>query len=823
MNGSISASPLTVNAGGLLGGTGSLAATSIASDATLSPGDGGPGVLTCTNGLNLAAESVTRLDLGSTRDRIDVTGNLALNGIINFTNLGGLVPGTYIIFNYSGSLSGSGLSIGSVPADFACSIDTATTGQVKLVVTSTLSPFQQWQVLWFGDYNSPNAAASADPDLDGQTNNDEFLAGTDPTSAASVATLVWRGDGSANLWNAGLAANFWNGNRLSTFTQGNPVLFDATGSANPTVNLTGSLAPVSVTVNNSAAFTFAGPGGLSGNTGLSKTGSGTLNFNAPSSHSGLNSLSGGTLQWSGNQSAATGGFALSIPNSATSTLNIGSTTQTATTSASIAAGKSVQLGAVPLVDVATGNSAQTLNINGASAANTTVQNQGPLIVARNSTLTLGDHSTWNQSGPINVQANGGFGATLNIGSVNGSNAAMNYSAAVPIQLSQVATTSSISTLLIRGGTLTTGQPVQFNGASGNANGYGRLILAGGGRIKLSSHIPQLITGDSSGRLILSNGGGGVIDTNGFNTSIDRAFADSNSSTFIGSLTKAGLGILTLSATHSYTGTTTVTGGTLLVQGSIATSSTSVESGATIGGSGTSGALTILTGGNLAPGGETTGTLNTGALTLQNGSNSQFQLGSSSDRVNVSGALTLGGSIVISDSGGLRSGTYILFTHSGARSGSATITPPPGYAASLDTATPGQVKVQLSANTYATWALDQFTPTELANPAISGPNASPANDGLTNLIKYALGLPPKVPSITGITLTKPAGTWLFTYTRPANRADISYSVEISPNLQSSTWTSFGVTHQLLTPGDPQTWQATAPAGSTQFLRLKITQP
>ena len=218
-----------------------------------------------------------------------------------------------------------------------------------------------------------------------------------------------------------------------------------------------------------------------------------------------------------------------------------------------------------------------------------------------------------------------------------------------------------------------------------------------------------------------------------------------------------------------------------------------------------------------------GFIQTIAVPEFDGSSSHFQLGTSNDRVNVTGALSLGGSMVISDSGGLRSGSYILFTHSGALSGSATLIPPTGYAASLDTATPGQVKVQLTANTYATWALDQFTPTELANPAISGPNATPANDGLSNLIKYALGLPPKTPSTTGITLTKPFGNWLFTYTRPANRADLSYSVEISPNLQSNTWTSSGVAHQLLTPGDPETWQATAPSGSSQFLRLKISLP
>jgi fibronectin-binding autotransporter adhesin len=195
VNGSIASSPLTVAAGAILAGSGAVHSATVSGDAILSPGDNGPGVLTVANGLVLETDSVCVFDLGSSRDRIDIGGNLTLNGIINFTNTGGLLPGTYTIFSYTGTSGGSGLTVGSVPADFGCTIDTATPGQVKVVVTTTLSAFQQWQILWFGDYNDPDAAPGADPDGDGQTNDDEFLAGTDPTSAASVATLVWRGDG----------------------------------------------------------------------------------------------------------------------------------------------------------------------------------------------------------------------------------------------------------------------------------------------------------------------------------------------------------------------------------------------------------------------------------------------------------------------------------------------------------------------------------------------------------------------------------------------------------------------------------------------------
>jgi len=826
VTGSVGASAVTVAGGASLAGTGSLGATTIQGDATLRPGDGGPGVLAFANGLTLAAESVTAFDLGGTRDRVDVTGNLTLNGLINFINTGGLLPGTYTIINYTGTLGGSGLAIGSVPPDFGCALDTATTGQVKVVVTTTLSALQQWQILWFGDYNDPEAAPGEDPDLDGQTNNDEFIAGTDPTSAASVATLYWRGDGAANLWDVQTSATFWNGNRLSTFTNGNPVVFDASGSANPTVNLSGALSPVSASVNNTAAMTFTGSGNLTGAATLTKTGTGTLNLQTANSHTGLTSVNGGIVNLSGNQAGATGGYALNVVNSATSTLNLGSASQTATTTVVAGVSKSIQLGAIPGVNTATSTSAQTVNVNGAAGFPTTVTNSGSLFVARNATLNLGSHASWNQSGPVNVQANGGYGANLNIGTAAGSNAAMAYTGTSPILLSQTASTSSVSTLTVRGGVLTTGQPVHFNGASGNANGYGRMILTNGGTLKLSASIPQLVTGDASGRLILSNGGGGIIDTNGFNTTIDRVLADSNPVSFIGSLTKTGAGTLTLSNTHTYTGTTTVTGGTLLVNGGIPSSASTVMSTGTLGGTGSTGPVTVESGGTLAPGGENPGTLATGPLTFLAGSSSNFRLGSSSDRVNVTGALALGGTITLSDTGSALSGSHTIFTYSGMLSGTASVTPPSGFAAALDTTTPGVVKVTLIANLYATWSRDHFTPAELANPAISGPDASPANDGLTNLLKYALGLPPKTPSAAGLSLAKPSTAWLFTYTRPANRPDITYIVEISPDLTNGTWTTSGVSHSRIATGDPETWQAGHTPGAAEsriFFRLNVRQP
>ncbi len=69
----------------------------------------------------------------------------------------------------------------------------------------------------------------------------------------------------------------------------------------------------------------------------------------------------------------------------------------------------------------------------------------------------------------------------------------------------------------------------------------------------------------------------------------------------GSLIKTGSGTLTLAAANTYTGTTTVSAGTLRVDGSTA-SATTVNSGATLAGDGTvNGAITVNAGGSIAPG------------------------------------------------------------------------------------------------------------------------------------------------------------------------------------------------------------------------------
>jgi glucuronoarabinoxylan endo-1,4-beta-xylanase len=126
--------------------------------------------------------------------------------------------------------------------------------------------------------------------------------------------------------------------------------------------------------------------------------------------------------------------------------------------------------------------------------------------------------------------------------------------------------------------------------------------------------------------------------------------------------------------------------------------------------------------------------------------------------------------------------------------------------------------------FATWQQAKFTTAELADPTKSGATAVYGSDGLSNLIKYALGLEPKTNITTGLPGTGVMGTdWVYTYTRPATTTDVTYAVEVSTDL--TTWTSSGVTLELVStsPGS-ETWRGRYPAASaaTLFFRLKVTR-
>jgi fibronectin-binding autotransporter adhesin len=169
---------------------------------------------------------------------------------------------------------------------------------------------------------------------------------------------------------------------------------------------------------------------------------------------------------------------------------------------------------------------------------------------------------------------------------------------------------SNGTLRISGGAdrLPTGTTLQL-GENGSSNS-GVFDLNG-----QNQTVAGLTTGGTgTANQVVNSGSGTPIFTVNYNGVSPQTYAgqlggsSGNSFAFF----KSGTGTLILTGTNTYTGTTTVSAGTLLVNGdhSVATGNVSVSTGATLGGIGTiGGAVTVDAGGAIrggAPGG--TGTL-----------------------------------------------------------------------------------------------------------------------------------------------------------------------------------------------------------------------
>ena len=203
-----------------------------------------------------------------------------------------LVPQLGIpLISYSGAIGGAGfggLTL-SLPARTVGNlVNNSGASRVDLNITS----FEQ--IKWRGNVNA--------------------LWDIDPTGADVVGTQNWR----TTITNT--AARYLQGTGGT-----DSVTFDDSAVGNTNVNLTTTLTPGGVTVNNTALnYTFSGPGKISGGASLTKTGTGTLTLanTAAYDHTGGTTISAGTLQVGDGVTAGAGILPTgAITNDATIALN----------------------------------------------------------------------------------------------------------------------------------------------------------------------------------------------------------------------------------------------------------------------------------------------------------------------------------------------------------------------------------------------------------------------------------------------------------------------------------------------------------------------
>ncbi len=460
-------------------------------------------------------------------------------------------------------------------------------------------------------------------------------------------------------------------------------------------------------------------------------------------------------------------------------------------------------------------------------------------------------------GQVRTGTSQGGGTNSYLGVVNGSrNVTIQPGASLLMQGNNTfggggKTAASIPTIAVNGGTL---DALRFN-ILGNLSLNGATLAQSStdsGAYQGWQFIGNLSVGGSAASTISSGNGKAnhlrgaattvftVADATGSDAAdliITNALRDgSNDYPGAGSLLKNGLGTLRLGGNNSYSGTTSVTAGTLQVTGATAAGATTIALDATLAGTGTlAGPVTVD--GNLEP-----GVIGVGTLTINN---SLAITGSTTLEIHKDGttltadlldgmtALTLDGDLTIVASGDplVAGDTFVLFTMaSGSATGSFTTLDLPPLPGSLEWDTSllisnGSITVVNPLTPLQTWRELHFETS--VNFGDAADNADPDHDGLANLIEYARDLDPNESGTTAATLIADTTTGHLRLSVVKNPAatDITYQVQVSSDL--ADWRNVEGT-------DIVTEEATASslivrdntpitAEPHRSIRLKVTSP
>jgi len=238
------------------------------------------------------------------------------------------------------------------------------------------------------------------------------------------------------------------------------------------------------------------------------------------------------------------------------------------------------------------------------------------------------------AGAVYVTANGAYSGTLTVDSSGGLNGGLLVQANNALQNATVDLETTAST--------DSGNPVGLTIAGAAST----VTLAGLTGANANSYVHN---GDTTARTLTVN--------NAANNTFAGHLGDGTANGNNFALIKSGASTLSLSGANTYAGATTVNAGTLQVDGAISSNTVTVANNAALAGTGViNGATTIQSGGTLSPGDAGIGTLTvSNKLIFAAGSKALLEVSRNggvltNDLVIVSGALTNGGSLTVTNIG-----------------------------------------------------------------------------------------------------------------------------------------------------------------------------
>ncbi|MEX1829799.1 autotransporter domain-containing protein [Luteibacter sp. CQ10] len=563
------AGPVDVAAGASLGGHGRiLGNVSLDTGATLSPGNS-IGTLSITGNLALAQGTTMTAELGASGvgDSVAVDGDLFINGTtVDVVDAGGLGPGVYNLFSYTGALSvaNGGLVFGSTPAGHALQLVTLTGDKRIDIVDATNVALNYW-----------NANGAAGPTQMGGGSGTWTTTSPVWTDAQGSITAAMSPQPGFAVFGGAPGTVFVNGVNGAVTATGMQFLSDGYRVMGDALGLVASGGPVTIRVGNGnesgSGYVATIDATLTGTQGFTKADAGTLVLNGNNLYSGDTTISGGHLQVSddANLGSAANGVVLQG-----GTLRVTGTGYTATDrDLSVLLDGGVEISDPRNAFTWSGNvsGSGTLHKLGVGTLVFDHANAftGPLIV-ESGTLRVGDNGAIGP-GALTVRD----GATFEAGTdglafdnavalgghatvaVNGDDTlTLNGDLADDTVPGTLVKTGTGTLALTARGTYTGGTEVEagtLSLADGGAAGTGTVALDDGSTLALAQH--GMVVANA-----LTVSGSATVDVDDEAT-LTGDIADG---ALDGSLTKTGAGMLTLTGNAAYSGITTIADGTLRV-------------------------------------------------------------------------------------------------------------------------------------------------------------------------------------------------------------------------------------------------------------------